>query len=107
MIHFVAPTVSEKAAWISDIADCIDNAQFSEICNPVMTDTSSINLPQYIRNDPRLFHDEPDIRFSKTLNSCKIPQIRYATPDRLLERLTGKVTTKIQLSCLNMNENCD
>ncbi|KAH1030106.1 hypothetical protein HUJ05_003230 [Dendroctonus ponderosae] len=88
VIHFVAPTVSEKAAWISDLADCIDNAQFSEICNPVMTETSSINLPQYIRNDPRLFHDEPDIQFSKTLNSCKIPQIRYATPDRLLERLT-------------------
>ncbi|KAL1493112.1 hypothetical protein ABEB36_011238 [Hypothenemus hampei] len=88
IIHFVAPTVNEKAAWISDIAGCIDNAQFNEICKPIMADTSSINLPQYIRNDPRLFHDEPDIRFSKTLNSCKIPQIRYATPDRLLERLT-------------------
>ncbi|CAH1120967.1 unnamed protein product [Ceutorhynchus assimilis] len=88
LIHLVAPTVSDKAAWISDIAGCIDNAQFSEICKPMMADTSSINLPQYIRNDPRLFHDEPDIKFSKILNSCKIPQIRYATPDRLLERLT-------------------
>ncbi|XP_030755990.1 ras-specific guanine nucleotide-releasing factor 2-like [Sitophilus oryzae] len=88
VIHLVAPTVSDKAAWISDIAQCIDNAQFSDLLKPQMADTSSINLPQYIKNDPRLFHDEPDIRFSRTLNSCKIPQIRYATPDRLLERLT-------------------
>lgn len=29
-----------------------------------------------------------DIRFSRTLNSCKLPQIRYATPERLLQRLT-------------------
>lgn len=29
-----------------------------------------------------------DIRFSRTLNSCKLPQIRYASPDRLFERLT-------------------
>ncbi|KAF7269538.1 hypothetical protein GWI33_017431 [Rhynchophorus ferrugineus] len=88
VIHLIAPTVSDKAAWISDIAQCIDNAQFSDLLKPQMADTSSINLPQYIKNDPRLFHDEPDIRFSRTLNSCKIPQIRYATPDRLLERLT-------------------
>ena len=27
-------------------------------------------------------------RFSRTLNNCKVPQIRYATPDRLLQRLT-------------------
>ena len=29
-----------------------------------------------------------DIRFSRTLNSCKLPQIRYASPERLFERLT-------------------
>lgn len=40
------------------------------------------------RNDPRLFKDDVDIRFSRTLNSCKLPQIRYASPDRLFERLT-------------------
>ena len=27
-------------------------------------------------------------RFSRTLNNCKVPQIRYATPERLLQRLT-------------------
>lgn len=40
------------------------------------------------RNDPRLFKDDVDIRFSRTLNSCKLPQIRYASPERLYERLT-------------------
>ena len=28
------------------------------------------------------------LRFSRTLNNCKVPQIRYATPERLLQRLT-------------------
>lgn len=41
-----------------------------------------------MRADPRLFKDDVDIRFSRTLNSCKLPQVRYATPDRLLQRLT-------------------
>ncbi len=37
---------------------------------------------------PRLHKDDVDICFSKTLNSCKVPQIRYASVERLLERLT-------------------
>ena len=41
-----------------------------------------------LRSDPRLFKDDVDIRFSRTLNSCKLPQVRYATPERLLQRLT-------------------
>lgn len=41
-----------------------------------------------IKADPRLFKDDVDIRFSRTLNSCKLPQVRYATPERLLQRLT-------------------
>uniref|UniRef100_T1HQT4 N-terminal Ras-GEF domain-containing protein n=1 Tax=Rhodnius prolixus TaxID=13249 RepID=T1HQT4_RHOPR len=53
-----------------------------------MSDTSSVTMPQSIKNDPKLFKDDVDIRFSRTLNSCKVPQIRYATPERLLERLT-------------------
>ena len=40
------------------------------------------------RNDPRLYKDDVDIRFSRTLNSCKLPQIRYASPERLFDRLT-------------------
>lgn len=41
-----------------------------------------------VKTDPRLFKDDVDIRFSRTLNSCKLPQVRYATPERLLQRLT-------------------
>ncbi|CAI9551821.1 unnamed protein product, partial [Staurois parvus] len=41
-----------------------------------------------IRSDARLHKDDVDICFSKTLNSCKVPQIRYASVERLLERLT-------------------
>lgn len=46
------------------------------------------SIPFLDRNDPRLFKDDVDIRFSRTLNSCKLPQIRYASPERLFERLT-------------------
>ncbi|GFR15149.1 ras-specific guanine nucleotide-releasing factor 2, partial [Trichonephila clavata] len=53
-----------------------------------MSDSSSVTMPHSIRNDPRLFKDDVDIRFSRTLNSCKLPQIRYASPERLFERLT-------------------
>lgn len=53
------------------------------------SDTSSaVIMPHSIKNDPKLFNDDVDIRFSQTLNSCKLPQIRYATPERLLQRLT-------------------
>lgn len=51
---------------------------------------SSIGPQLSLHSDPRLFTDDIDIRFSRTLNSCKLPQVRYATPERLLQRLTGK-----------------
>lgn len=50
----------------------------------------SIGHQLSVHSDPRLFTDDVDIRFSRTLNSCKLPQVRYATPERLLQRLTGK-----------------
>lgn len=78
----------EKAAWISDISQCMDNVHFNDLLRGSLSDTSSVTMPQSIRNDPKLFKDDVDIRFSRTLNSCKVPQIRYATPDRLLQRLT-------------------
>ncbi|KAJ8669556.1 hypothetical protein QAD02_000815, partial [Eretmocerus hayati] len=87
-IHLVAPTMQEKAAWISDISQCMDNVHFNELLHGSTSDASSVTMPQSIRNDPKLFKDDVDIRFSRTLNSCKVPQIRYATPDRLLQRLT-------------------
>ncbi|KAL1117876.1 hypothetical protein AAG570_004189 [Ranatra chinensis] len=87
-VHLVAPTIQEKAAWISDISQCMDNVHFNDLLHSSMSDTSSVTMPQSIKNDPKLFKDDVDIRFSRTLNSCKVPQIRYATPERLLERLT-------------------
>ena len=46
--------------------------------------------PSYslLRSDASLYCDDVDIRFSKTMNSCKVLQIRYASVERLLERLT-------------------
>ncbi|KAL2719369.1 ras-specific guanine nucleotide-releasing factor 2-like isoform X1, partial [Vespula squamosa] len=87
-VHLVAPTMQEKAAWISDISQCMDNVHFNDLLHGSLSDTSSVTMPQSIRNDPKLFKDDVDIRFSRTLNSCKIPQIRSATPERLLQRLT-------------------
>ncbi|CAL1689074.1 unnamed protein product [Lasius platythorax] len=87
-VHLVAPTMQEKAAWVSDISQCMDNVRFNDLLHGSLSDTSSVTMPQSIRNDPKLFKDDVDIRFSRTLNSCKIPQIRSATPERLLQRLT-------------------
>nr|CAI5835544.1 unnamed protein product [Callosobruchus analis] len=87
-VHLLAATAQEKAAWVSDIIQCLDNVQFNDMMRPPMANSSSISLPQSLKNDPKLFKDEADIRFSRTLNSCKVPQIRYATPERLLQRLT-------------------
>uniref|UniRef100_A0A672PP37 Ras protein specific guanine nucleotide releasing factor 1 n=1 Tax=Sinocyclocheilus grahami TaxID=75366 RepID=A0A672PP37_SINGR len=39
-------------------------------------------------SDASLYCDDVDIRFSKMMNSCKVLQIRYASVERLLERLT-------------------
>ncbi|XP_049269734.1 ras-specific guanine nucleotide-releasing factor 2 isoform X3 [Rhipicephalus sanguineus] len=87
-VQLVAPTMQEKAAWTSDISQCIDNVHFNDLFHGTMSDASSVTMPHSIRNDPRLFKDDVDIRFSRTLNSCKLPQIRYASPERLFERLT-------------------
>lgn len=61
---------------------------FNDLFHGTLSDASSITMPHSIRNDPRLFKDDVDIRFSRTLNSCKLPQIRYASTERLFERLT-------------------
>ena len=45
-----------------------------------------LSLPS--RSDSTLYCDDVDIRFSKMMNSCKVLQIRYASVERLLERLT-------------------
>lgn len=90
----VAASVQEKAAWISDIGQCMENAQWTEtgMGGGGGGDGTSLSIAGGTggRCDPRLFADDVDIRFSRALNSCKVPQIRYATPERLLERLTGQ-----------------
>uniref|UniRef100_A0AAY4C0N9 Uncharacterized protein n=1 Tax=Denticeps clupeoides TaxID=299321 RepID=A0AAY4C0N9_9TELE len=48
----------------------------------------NLKMDLYQGSDARLHKDDVDICFSKTLNSCKVPQIRYASVERLLERLT-------------------
>lgn len=90
IISLVAPTLQDKAAWTSDISQCIDNLHYNGLLDSSADESSlsSVRLPHCIKSDPRLFKDDEDIRFSKLLNSCKVPQIRYASLERLLERLT-------------------
>ncbi|XP_071844358.1 ras-specific guanine nucleotide-releasing factor 2-like [Apostichopus japonicus] len=90
VISLVAPTLQDKAAWTSDISQCIDNLHYNGLLDSSADENSlsSVRLPHCIKSDPRLFKDDEDIRFSKLLNSCKVPQIRYASLERLLERLT-------------------
>ncbi|XP_055644260.1 ras-specific guanine nucleotide-releasing factor 2-like isoform X2 [Toxorhynchites rutilus septentrionalis] len=85
-IHLIAPTVEDKEAWVSDISQCLDNIHMHSLLSPGITGSSGGH--QALRADPRLFKDDVDIRFSRTLNSCKLPQVRYATPEKLLKRLT-------------------
>ncbi|XP_062717312.1 ras-specific guanine nucleotide-releasing factor 2-like isoform X5 [Aedes albopictus] len=90
-IHLVAPTIQDKEAWISDISQCLDNIHMHSLLSPGIGSSSGGSIfagHQALRADPRLFKDDVDIRFSRTLNSCKLPQVRYATPERLLQRLT-------------------
>lgn len=50
----------------------MDNVHFNDLLHSSMSDTSSVTMPQSIKNDPKLFKDDIDIRFSRTLNSCKV-----------------------------------
>ncbi|KAK7895472.1 hypothetical protein WMY93_020797 [Mugilogobius chulae] len=69
----LSPSRQEKAAWTSDISQCIDNIRCNGLMTSVFEDNSIVSVPHMI---------------NKTLNSCKVPQIRYASVERLLERLT-------------------
>ncbi|PKU38430.1 ras-specific guanine nucleotide-releasing factor 2 [Limosa lapponica baueri] len=85
-VVLLAPSRQEKAAWTSDIS------QFElVVLQPSIPVTLICQLVRWClsgRSDARLHRDDIDICFSKTLNSCKVPQIRYASVERLLERLT-------------------
>uniref|UniRef100_A0A4W6FPD0 Ras protein specific guanine nucleotide releasing factor 1 n=1 Tax=Lates calcarifer TaxID=8187 RepID=A0A4W6FPD0_LATCA len=79
-VILVASSRQEKSAWTSDISQCIDNIR----CNGLMMNAFEENS----KSDAILYCDDVDIRFSKMMNSCKVLQIRYASVERLLERLT-------------------
>ncbi|KAF9793795.1 hypothetical protein SFRURICE_010343 [Spodoptera frugiperda] len=87
-IRQVAGSVEEKAGWTSELAQCMESAALTELLRACgACGAASASLPA-CRSDRALFTDDVDIRFSRTLNSCKVPQIRSATPQRLLQRLT-------------------
>uniref|UniRef100_A0A803T8H6 Ras protein specific guanine nucleotide releasing factor 2 n=1 Tax=Anolis carolinensis TaxID=28377 RepID=A0A803T8H6_ANOCA len=67
---------------------CVDNIRCNGLMTIVFEENSKVTVPHMIKSDARLHKDDTDICFSKTLNSCKVPQIRYASVERLLERLT-------------------
>ncbi|XP_041424543.1 ras-specific guanine nucleotide-releasing factor 2 isoform X2 [Xenopus laevis] len=71
-VVLLAPSRQEKAAWTSDISQCIENIRCNGLMSNVFEENSKVTVPHMIR----------------TLNSCKVPQIRYASVERLLERLT-------------------
>uniref|UniRef100_A0A8B9T9A7 Ras protein specific guanine nucleotide releasing factor 1 n=1 Tax=Anas platyrhynchos TaxID=8839 RepID=A0A8B9T9A7_ANAPL len=77
-----------KAAWTSDISQCVDNIRCNGLMMNAFEENSKVTVPQMIKSDASLYCDDVDIRFSKTMNSCKVLQIRYASVERLLERLT-------------------
>ncbi|XP_029412066.1 ras-specific guanine nucleotide-releasing factor 2 isoform X2 [Nannospalax galili] len=87
-VVLLAPSRQEKAAWMSDISQCMDNIRCNGLMTIVFEENSKVTVPHMIKSDARLHKDDTDICFSKTLNSCKVPQIRYASVERLLERLT-------------------
>ncbi|GCB65289.1 hypothetical protein scyTo_0011854 [Scyliorhinus torazame] len=87
-VTLVASCRQEKAAWTSDISQCIDNIRCNGLMMNAFEENSKVTVPQMIKSDTSLYCDDVDIRFSKTLNSCKVLQIRYASVERLLERLT-------------------
>ncbi|KAM5298957.1 ras-specific guanine nucleotide-releasing factor 2 isoform 2-T2 [Ctenodactylus gundi] len=86
-VVLLAPSRQEKAAWMSDISQCVDNIRCNGLMTIVFEENSKVTVPHMIKSDARLHTDAADICFSKTLNSCKVPQIRCASVERLLERL--------------------
>uniref|UniRef100_A0A8C7DHJ9 Ras protein specific guanine nucleotide releasing factor 1 n=1 Tax=Oncorhynchus kisutch TaxID=8019 RepID=A0A8C7DHJ9_ONCKI len=87
-VILVASSRQEKSAWTSDISQCIDNIRCNGLMMNAFEENSKVTVPQMIKSDASLYCDDVDIRFSKMMNSCKVLQIRYASVERLLERLT-------------------
>ncbi|XP_057303074.1 ras-specific guanine nucleotide-releasing factor 2-like isoform X2 [Hydractinia symbiolongicarpus] len=84
-IILMAVTKDEKASWTSDISQCIENLK--NPCEEEPVSFQSRRSLLSIRSDSRLFNDDKDIKYSKALDSTRLPRIRHATVQRLLERL--------------------
>ncbi|XP_026678878.1 ras-specific guanine nucleotide-releasing factor 2-like [Diaphorina citri] len=99
-VHLIAPTIQEKAAWVSDITQCMDSVHYNNLLRSTLTETASITMLSAIRHDPNLFRDDVDIKYLHHRNpqrvggggycyeSQTIPHIVYATKEKLLENLT-------------------
>ena len=55
VIHLVAPTKQEKAAWITDISQCMDNVHFDNLYNNTNPHAAATAVPQFVKSDPSLF----------------------------------------------------
>ncbi|XP_029211541.1 ras-specific guanine nucleotide-releasing factor 2-like isoform X2 [Acropora millepora] len=84
-VTLMAPSPQEKAEWTSDISQCIENLSMMAEDDTVSV-SSRLSLAS-VRSDPKLFTDDTDIKYCKALNCCKLPKIRHASLERLLERL--------------------
>ncbi|KAI5724648.1 hypothetical protein M8J77_005503 [Diaphorina citri] len=87
-VHLIAPTIQEKAAWVSDITQCMDSVHYNNLLRSTLTETASITMLSAIRHDPNLFRDDVDIKYLHHRNPQRIPHIVYATKEKLLENLT-------------------
>ncbi|CAF0918598.1 unnamed protein product [Adineta steineri] len=85
---FVANDENHKSEWCTDIAQCLQNLRYTELVTRTFRNESSVIAPESVKSDVKLYKDDSKMKFSKTLDSCKIPQIRHATLERLFERLT-------------------
>ncbi|CAF1144001.1 unnamed protein product [Rotaria sp. Silwood1] len=84
----VANDEKHKSEWCTDIAQCLQNLRYTQLVTGTFRNASSVMAPESVKSDVKLYKDDAEIKYSKTLDSCKIPQIRHATVERLLERLT-------------------
>uniref|UniRef100_A0A8C7F8C1 Ras protein specific guanine nucleotide releasing factor 1 n=1 Tax=Oncorhynchus kisutch TaxID=8019 RepID=A0A8C7F8C1_ONCKI len=80
--------LSSPLTFPSSPLQCIDNIRCNGLMMNAFEENSKVTVPQMIKSDASLYCDDVDIRFSKMMNSCKVLQIRYASVERLLERLT-------------------
>ncbi|NXD46158.1 RGRF2 factor, partial [Copsychus sechellarum] len=98
-VVLLAPSRQEKAAWTSDISQCIDNIRCNGLMTIVFEENSKVTVPHMIKSDARLHRDDIDICFSKTLNSCKVPQIRYASKVSFKEGLSQLYARALRTKC--------